>query len=95
MLDHVTEARGPQHATEHDHERVDLEDGGNLMGRVQPGRAGSCSRSLRRGGRKGCAAAREWREWADLFTEDAEYLEHTYRTLQWPSPRSTSGSSRS
>jgi len=20
----------------------------------------------------------EWREWADLFTEDARYLEHTY-----------------
>ena len=25
-----------------------------------------------------CTAGHEWREWADLFTEDAEYLEHTY-----------------
>lgn len=25
-----------------------------------------------------CAAAGEWREWADLFTEDARYLEHTF-----------------
>jgi hypothetical protein len=25
-----------------------------------------------------CADRREWRAWADLFTEDAHYLEHTF-----------------
>jgi hypothetical protein len=25
-----------------------------------------------------CAAAGEWRDWADLFTEDARYVEHTF-----------------
>jgi SnoaL-like domain len=25
-----------------------------------------------------CAAAQQWREWADLFTQDAEYVEHTF-----------------
>jgi hypothetical protein len=25
-----------------------------------------------------CAASREWREWSELFTEDAEYIEHMF-----------------
>lgn len=25
-----------------------------------------------------CAASGEWRDWVDLFTEDAEYLEHCF-----------------
>ena len=28
-----------------------------------------------------CAAKQEWREWADLFTEDALYLEHFFGQL--------------
>ncbi len=26
----------------------------------------------------------EWRDWADLFTEDAVYLEHTFGTFHGP-----------
>lgn len=26
----------------------------------------------------GCAAAGDWRRWADLFTDDAEYVEHVF-----------------
>jgi SnoaL-like domain len=25
-----------------------------------------------------CAATQQWRDWANLFTEDAEYIEHTF-----------------
>jgi len=25
-----------------------------------------------------CAATQDWREWAEMFTEDAQYLEHHY-----------------
>lgn len=28
-----------------------------------------------------CARAREWRRWADLFTEDATYVEHLFGTF--------------
>jgi hypothetical protein len=28
-----------------------------------------------------CAASGEWRDWADLFTDDAVYLEHTFGTF--------------
>jgi hypothetical protein len=28
-----------------------------------------------------CAASGEWRDWADLFTEDAVYLEHMFGTF--------------
>jgi hypothetical protein len=28
-----------------------------------------------------CAAAGEWRDWADLFTDDATYVEHTFGTF--------------
>src|SRR5271170_7004126 len=31
-----------------------------------------------------CAASGEWRDWADLFTEDAVYLEHTFGTFRGP-----------
>jgi hypothetical protein len=31
-----------------------------------------------------CAASGEWRDWADLFTADAVYLEHTFGTFQGP-----------
>ncbi len=31
-----------------------------------------------------CAASGEWREWADLFTDDAVYLEHTFGTFRGP-----------
>ncbi len=31
-----------------------------------------------------CAASGEWREWADLFTDDAVYLEHTFGTFHGP-----------
>jgi hypothetical protein len=31
-----------------------------------------------------CAASGEWRPWADLFTEDAEYLEHHYGRFRGP-----------
>ena len=72
------QAHGPEHLAEHDDERVDHEDGGFLMGRFQPRRARRGPRPLRRGGRPMCARRREWREWSELFTEDAEYLEHTF-----------------
>ena len=28
-----------------------------------------------------CAAAGEWRDWAELFTDDATYVEHTFGTF--------------
>ena len=31
-----------------------------------------------------CAETGEWRDWADLFTEDAVYLEHTFGTFHGP-----------
>ena len=31
-----------------------------------------------------CAASGEWRDWADLFTDDAVYLEHTFGTFRGP-----------
>jgi SnoaL-like domain len=31
-----------------------------------------------------CAASGEWRDWADLFTDDAVYLEHTFGTFHGP-----------
>ena len=31
-----------------------------------------------------CAASGQWREWADLFTDDAVYLEHTFGTFHGP-----------
>jgi hypothetical protein len=30
------------------------------------------------------AASGEWRDWADLFTDDAVYLEHTFGTFRGP-----------
>ena len=30
------------------------------------------------------AASGEWREWADLFTDDAVYLEHIFGTFHGP-----------
>jgi hypothetical protein len=29
-----------------------------------------------------CAAVQQWREWADLYTEDATYIEHHYGVMQ-------------
>jgi hypothetical protein len=29
-----------------------------------------------------CGASGDWNAWADLFTEDAEYIEHLYGTFQ-------------
>ena len=43
---------------------------------------------------KRCAESGEWRDWADLFTEDAVYLEHTSGLSAGPK-RSTPGSLRS
>jgi SnoaL-like domain len=31
-----------------------------------------------------CAASGEWRAWADLFTDDAEYFEHTFGRFHGP-----------
>jgi hypothetical protein len=31
-----------------------------------------------------CAAANEWREWADLFTDDAVYVEHCFGRFEGP-----------
>jgi hypothetical protein len=31
-----------------------------------------------------CAASGQWRDWADLFTDDAVYLEHTFGTFVGP-----------
>jgi len=31
-----------------------------------------------------CSAVQEWREWADLFTEDATYLEHCFGHFTGP-----------
>ena len=31
-----------------------------------------------------CAASGEWRDWADLFTDDAVYLEHVFGTFRGP-----------
>ena len=31
-----------------------------------------------------CAASGDWRDWADLFTDDALYLEHTFGTFHGP-----------
>ena len=31
-----------------------------------------------------CARRGEWRAWADLFTDDAEYFEHTYGRFHGP-----------
>ena len=40
-----------------------------------------------------CAASGDWRDWADLFTTDAVYLEHTFGTFRGPD-ESTGGSLR-
>lgn len=31
-----------------------------------------------------CSAAQQWREWAEMFTDDAVYLEHTFGTFHGP-----------
>ena len=31
-----------------------------------------------------CARSREWRPWADLFTDDADYFEHTFGKFHGP-----------
>ena len=31
-----------------------------------------------------CSAVQQWRDWADLFTEDAVYIEHTFGTFHGP-----------
>ena len=50
------------------------------MTAMEPGGAGAGAPALHRDGHR-CAARGEWRDWADLFTDDAQYLEHTFGTF--------------
>jgi hypothetical protein len=56
---------------------MDHEDGGFLMGRFSREELVEAHDKYLETAKK-CGAAQQWREWADLFTEDAEYLEHMF-----------------
>jgi hypothetical protein len=56
---------------------VDPEDGGVLMGQFSREElVAAHDRFIEVAAR--CGESREWREWSEMFTPDAEYLEHTF-----------------
>ena len=80
MIDEITAFVDLEHPAQCHHERMDTEVMTQKWSRDELEQAHQ--HYMETASR--CAASGEWRDWADLFTEDAVYLEHMFGTFHGP-----------